>query len=263
MIMKRIIYILFSLSFLFTSCSDDGEPDAKTSAMSINSCYVLESNNIAENFASPIGLYVLNEDNQPYDPDSYKNSANLIHSDWQISTPVYVVGKGLVYAYYPYRPADSLPLMDIDMQQQTDILYTKVPSPIEPGNSALTLKLYHALSQIMISVEDEEVASVALYSPVTATLDICTSLFSNLKYNEVSCSSGQLLIIPHKMSKGEMKICLKSGNTYTYEISNMGFSPGENYTYKFKLNSNREKLEISSVTVENWINDYTHNDYLR
>lgn len=260
----RNLYMLFSLLIcIASSCSDGREPVEDMSTMTINSCYVLENNSLSVSFASPIGLYLLTEDNEPYDSDSYKNSANLVHSKWEITTPVYIVGKGLVYAYYPYRPGDGLPIMDIDMKDQTDILYAKVPSVIETGNSSLALKLFHALSQVAVAVEGEEVASITLYSPSTATFDICTGSFDELKYNEVSCSSGQLLIIPHHLSKGEMKIRLKSGTEYAYEISNMEFSSGENYTYSFKLNSNREKLEITSVTVEDWINDFTHQDYLR
>lgn len=38
---------------------------------------------------------------------------------------------------------------------------------------------------------------------------------------------------------------------------------GESYTYKFKLTENREQLQITSVTVENWVTGSVFEDYLK
>lgn len=37
----------------------------------------------------------------------------------------------------------------------------------------------------------------------------------------------------------------------------------EGYTYKFKLNEDREQLQITSVGVEDWVKGSIHEDYLR
>lgn len=245
------------------SCNGNDSSNTELPTMSIKSCFVIENNNQSENFSSPIGLYILTEDKKPYDKDSYKNFASLIHGNWQVNTPVYITGKGLVYAYYPYRTTDSSPLLAINMGDQDDLLYCKVPSPIEAGNSAPSLKLSHALSQIVVTVENEEIVSISLTSPLTGSFNICSGIFTDLVHGKVSSPSGQLLVIPHIATQTEMKIQLKNGNEYRYAISHMEYVAGENYTYQFKLNASREKLEFTSVTVEDWINDFVFQDYLK
>ena len=44
--------------------------------------------------------------------------------------PVYVTKAGKVYAYYPYSSNDSPPVLPLDMTKQTDVLYSRVASPI-------------------------------------------------------------------------------------------------------------------------------------
>ncbi len=261
--MKNQIYVSALLCILIgslVSCSG-GDPTAETHVMQIKSCSVRENNILSDNFSSPIGLYILTEDNKPYANESYKNSASLAHGKWVINTPVYITGKGLVYSYFPYALSDNTPEISVDMNQQVDVLYSKSPAIINVGTSALSLELSHALSQIVVSVENEEVESLSLSSPATASLNICTGIFSNSVTGKVSSLSKELLIVPH-LCKESLVIRLKNGNEYTYAISNANFSPGERYTYDFKLNANREKLEINSVTVEEWVSGGNHSGYL-
>ena len=108
----RILQCFFPLvCLILVSCSKDNSdiPSCKEEIqMSISSCYVVKNDNSqSENFASPIGLYLLSEDNQPYDNASYKNSASLVGEQWKIAIPVYVEKPGKVYAYYPYHSGDD------------------------------------------------------------------------------------------------------------------------------------------------------------
>ena len=43
----------------------------------------------------------------------------------------------------------------------------------------------------------------------------------------------------------------------------MNLKPGETYVFKFKLNANRETLEITSFSVVDWVVRENHVDYLR
>ena len=64
-------------------------------------------------------------------------------------------------------------------------------------------------------------------------------------------------------NQADLRISLKGGREYTYAISNMDYVQGESYTYKFKLNEDREQLQITSVGVEDWVPGSIHEDYLR
>lgn len=263
--MKKLLFSLFvSLSFL--SCSKDSAPaEREEKQMSISSCYVVKNDNTqSENFASPIGLYILSEDNLPYDNVSYKNSASLVTGQWKIAAPVYVEKPGKVYAYYPYQSGDSPEALAVNMTNQVDLLYSKAVASIAPGSSSLSVKLHHALSQITVTVEDEEVSGLSLSSPLTGEFNVCTGSIKLLTTGVLDVSTGSLLIVPHAPAANtEMAIRLKSGSGYRYSLAGMEFKPGENYTFAFKLNANRETLEITSFSVENWISDKIYNDYLR
>lgn len=263
--MNKRIYssaLLCTLIAFLVSCSGDNSPAAETATMQIKSCSVFSNNILSANFASPIGLYILKEDNQPYVPNSHKNSAYLSGEKWVVNTPVYITGKGKVYAYFPYSSSGSFPKILVDMSKQVDILFTKTPSIIDAGNFSLALTLSHALSQIVVSVENEEVESLSFLSPASGAFNISSGIFSDLTVGEVKTSSGKLLVIPHSCTGSEIKFKLKSGNEYTYAISNIDFMRGESYAYEFKLNADREQLEILSVTVEEWVNDSIFQDYI-
>lgn len=264
--MKKLLFSLLAFCLVFVSCSKESAPvENGESRMEISSCYVVKNNNtLSENFASPIGLYILTEDNLPYDNSSYKNSASLISGQWKINAPVYVEKPGKVYAYYPYKSGDNPEALAVDMTGQVDILYSKASTPIAPASSSLSVKLYHALSQVTVSVENEEIAGLSLLAPLTGQFNACTGVFSQQTTGVVSSSSGKLLLIPHiPAGDTEMSIRLKGGTEYMYSLSGMDFQPGENYTFQFKLNANRETLEITSISIEDWINDNIYNDYLR
>lgn len=264
--MKKLLCPLFVLCLLGSSCSKDNSPvENEDGQMNISSCYVVKNNNtLSENFSSPIGLYVLTEDNQPYDADSYKNFASLVSGQWKVNVPVYVEKKGKVYAYYPYMSGDNPEMLDVNMANQVDLLYSKTAVPIAPGSSSLSVKMYHALSQLSVNVEGEEVVGLTLQSPLTARFNVRTGSFSSLVDGVVSSSFGNMLLIPHTVPEGrEMTIRLKDGSEYSYSLAGSVFKSGENPTFQFKLNANRETLEIISFTVEDWINDNVYNDYLR
>ncbi|MFP5155045.1 fimbrillin family protein [Bacteroides clarus] len=233
--------------------------------MSISSCYVVKNDNSqSENFASPIGLYLLSEDNQPYDNASYKNSASLVGEQWKIAIPVYVEKPGKVYAYYPYQSGDDPEALVVNMANQVDLLYSKTVANISPGSSSLSVKLHHALSQITVAVENEEVAGLSLLSPMTGKFNVCVGSFTQLTSGVVNVSSGNLLIVPHVPAvDAEMTICLKNGSCYQYSLAGMDLKPGETYVFKFKLNANRETLEIASFSVQDWVVRENHVDYLR
>ena len=123
----RILQCFFPLvCLILVSCSKDNSdiPSCKEEIqMSISSCYVVKNDNSqSENFASPIGLYLLSEDNQPYDNASYKNSASLVGGQWKIAIPVYVEKPGKVYAYYPYQSGDDPEALVVNMANQVDLL---------------------------------------------------------------------------------------------------------------------------------------------
>lgn len=254
--------MVLSISLL-AACGGNDPELVQGDKMSINSCYVMRSNSLSENFSSPIGLYILAPDGAPYNADSYKNSASLISGSWSVTTPVYIMGSGLLYAYYPYSIVDNPPTLNVNVSNQVDMLYNKIPSSIAPGSSSLSIKLYHAMSQLQVNIEDEEISELSFYSPRSGKFNICTGVFSNLIYGDVVASSGQMLIVPHRVSGAELHITLEDGAEYSYPLDGMTFSPGENYTYQFELNENRERLEIQSFSVEEWVNDFIYNDYLR
>lgn len=261
--MKKFLYVI--LPILAIGCSSESpettEPEIE---MSITSCYVVKNDIQSESFSSPIGLYILSETGQPYNEDSYKNSASYLSGSWALNSPVLITQKGMLYAYYPY-PASSneLPNLTVDMSKQVDLLYSKTPSIMSTGASSLSVKLHHAMSQVTVEVVGEEVSSLSIYSPLTGKFNICSGAFTGLNYGVVGAPSESLLIVPHSATGTELNIKLKNGDEYTYSVDGMMFRPGENYTYQFTLQDNREFLEIQSVSVEEWVNDFTHNDYLR
>lgn len=265
----RILQCFFPLvCLILVSCSKDNSdiPSCKEEIqMSISSCYVVKNDNSqSENFASPIGLYLLSEDNQPYDNASYKNSASLVGEQWKIAIPVYVEKPGKVYAYYPYQSGDDPEALVVNMANQVDLLYSKTVANISPGSSSLSVKLHHALSQITVAVENEEVAGLSLLSPMTGKFNVCVGSFTQLTSGVVNVSSGNLLIFPHVPAvDAEMTICLKNGSCYQYSLAGMDLKPGETYVFKFKLNANRETLEIASFSVQDWVVRENHVDYLR
>ena len=266
--MRNLLCFFFFISSILVSCSKDGNDDpaeGEEVKMSISSCYVVKNDNSqSENFASPIGLYLLSEDNQPYDNTSYRNSASLVGGQWKIAVPVYVEKPGKVYSYYPYRSGDNPETLAVDMANQVDLLYSKAVANIAPGSSSLSVKLHHALSQITVTVEGEVVSGISLVSPLTAEFNVCTGLFAQQVTGVVNVNSDNLLIIPHAPAVNtEMTIRLKNGSSYQYSLANMDLKPGETYVFKFKLNANRETLEITSFSVVDWVIRENHVDYLR
>lgn len=266
--MRKLLCFFFLSSLILVSCSKDSnnEPaEREEMKMSISSCHVVKNDNSqSENFASPIGLYLLSEDNQPYDNISYKNSASLVGGQWKIAVPVYVEKSGKVYSYYPYHSGDNPEALVINMINQVDLLYSKTVANIVPGSSSLSVKLHHALSQITVTVEGEEVSGISLVSPLTAEFNVCTGLFSQQVTGVVNVSSDKLLIIPHiPATNTEMTIRLKNGSSYQYSLTGTSLKPGETYVFKFKLNANRETLEITSFSVVDWVVRENHVDYLR
>lgn len=260
--MRNLLYPVFFICML-CSCSSNEDPEDDM-CMTINSCYIVKNNNnLSENFSSPIGVYVLTEDNKPYDAVSYKNSASLVSGKWQIDIPVYVEKPGKVYAYYPYQSGDNPESLAVNMADQTDLLYSKSAVAMAPGSSSLSVKLYHALSQITVTVEGEEVVALSLFSPVTGQFNICSGMFSQLAMGNVAATSDKLLLIPYTVPDDtELSIRLKSGAQYSYSLAGRLFKSGENCSFQFKLNANRETLEIMSFPVVDWITDQVHNDYL-
>jgi lipoprotein len=266
--MRKFLCFLILICLLLASCSSDSStiPGGKNDMqMSISSCYVVKNDNSqSENFVSPIGLYLLSEDNQPYDNLSYKNSASLVDGQWKIAVPVYVEKNGKVYAYCPYQSGDNPEALAVNMANQVDLLYSKAATSIAPGSSSLSVKLHHAFSQITVAVENEEVSNLSLPSPMTGNFDVCTGSFTRLASGAVNVSSDNLLIVPHVPVTGtEMTICLKNGMDYRYSLSGMDLKPGETYVFKFKLNADRETLEIASFSVVDWVVRENHVDYLR
>ncbi len=257
--MKKIIYPIITLLLLVACGGSDSDPINQE--MSITSCYVVRNNNLSENFSSPIGLYILDPSGQPYSPD--KNKASLVSNSWILDSPVYITGAGKLYAYYPCSPTDNPPLLNVDISNQIDLLYSKTSVDIAVGSSSLSIKLYHALSQLQVTVENEEIAELSVRSPLVGKFNILTGIYSDLTFGESTSTSGSMLVIPHTAAGTELKITLKSGSEYTYSIDGMSFVPGENYKYDFKLNENREQLEIRSFSVEEWVNGFTHQDYLK
>ena len=258
--MKKVFYPLLSVCLIAASCSSDDK--AGNAEMSISSCYVMKNNSTRlESFSSPIGMYVLTEDGQLYGDGTYY--ASYSSGAWSMNSPVYVTKAGSVYSYFPYKSGDTPPDLTVNMNDQEDFLYSKVAASIAPGSSSLSVKLYHALSQLTVSVEGEEIASLSLQSPTTCKLNICTGVFTGSVPGKVTAQSGQLLVIPHTAVGTEIKIVLKDGKEYAYPVSGTNYRTGENYTYLFQLNENREKLRIVSFSVEDWINDEPHKDYLR
>ena len=62
--MRNLLCFFFFISSILVSCSKDGNDDDPAEGeevkMSISSCYVVKNDNSqSENFASPIGLYLL------------------------------------------------------------------------------------------------------------------------------------------------------------------------------------------------------------
>lgn len=266
--MKKLLCFFSLASLVLASCGNDGSaiPGGKDDMqMSISSCYIVKNDNSqSENFSSPIGLYLLSEDNQPYDNVSYKNSAGLVGGQWKITVPVYVEKPGKVYAYYPYQSGDDPEALAVNMANQVDLLYSKAAASIAPGSSSLSVKLHHALSQITVAVENEEVSGLSLLSPMTGNFNVCTGSFTRLASGEVNVSSDNLLIVPHVPATGtEMTIHLKKGTDYRYSLAGMDLKPGETYVFKFKLNADRETLEIASFSVVDWVVRENHVDYLR
>ena len=260
---KIVNSFLFSLCCFLASCGNSDDPVAESSTMHITSCYVVNNNTLSENLSSPIGLYITTVDNKPYG-DSYRNYASLVHGNWMMNAPVYVENKGLVYSYYPYSESDTSPIVSLDMTKQVDLLYVKKPIEIGSGSASLSIQLSHALSQIVVSVEGEEISSLSLTSsPVSGNFNICTGAFEELSTGEMTSYSNKILLVPHLCNQADLKIRLKGGKEYTYAISDMDYVQGESYTYKFKLTENREQLQITSVTVESWVTGSVFEDYLK
>lgn len=258
--MKKVFYLLVFISLIAASCSNE-DKQKDNAQMSINSCYVLQNNTELESFNHPIGMYILNQKGNPYEKGTYY--ANYESGNWHLNEPVYVSEKGSVYAYFPYKSSDVLPELSIDMTKQEDLLYSKLAVAIAPGSSALSIKLYHALSQLSVSVAGEKISSVSLYSPVRCKFNICSGAFTDSTMGNVTSQSDKILVIPHTAAGTDLIITLQDGKQYSYSLEGAVYRSGENYTYQFQLNDNREKLEIVSFTVEDWINDEIYNDYLR
>lgn len=260
--MKKVFYPLFAICLITASCSDEGSTK-NADSMSISSCYLVKNNTAqSESFSSPVGMYILTEDGKPYEGDGIYN-ATYRSGTWSMNTPVFITKAGKVYSYFPYRSVDKLPELAVNMSEQTDLLYSKVASAVAPGSTALSIKLYHALSRLSVSVEGEEITEMSLESPLTCKFNIITGAFSDKTNGSVTVHSGRMLVIPHTAVATELKITLKTGKQYSYSVSGTEYRTGEDYTYQFRLNENRDKLEILSFSVEDWINDNNYNDYLR
>lgn len=259
--MKKIISILFVLPVLLSCSKENSDTPVPGNIAHLTSCMLYQNHStVSESFSSPIGLYVLKEDNSPYG-ENYINSASFNKDKWGIASPVYITSPGKVYSYFPYVPGVNPERIPIDATKQIDWLYSRTPVSISPGNSSFSSNLYHAMSRIFVSVESETVREISLTAPVSALFNVCTGKFSEPISGTLSTVTGELLLIPHT-SSSELRIILSSGKEYTYSLAASTFLSGESLSYNFRLNENREKLEVISFSIQNWTAEKSYSDYI-
>lgn len=105
-------------------------------------------------------------------------------------------------------------------------------------------------SQITVAVENEEVAGLSLLSPMTENLHVCVGSFTQLTSGVVNVSSGNLLIVFTSGSGCGNDDLSEEWFLLSVFLAGMDLKPGETYVFKFKLNANRETLEIASFSVQ-------------
>ena len=251
----------FLLSFLF-SCDPATESPQEVEGLSVKSCTVRALSSEQETIApSPLRIWVVGASYSAYDGDICRLLTNL-NQTWNLSAPVYVQGTsiGYVYACYPADLSTST-TQAIDMQLQSDLLYCKNPVEFASGKSSVNLVLHHALSRIVVKVDNQTVTGLSIESPIRANFDVLTGNFADLATGTVTSTDSTLLIIPHSKELSQLKINLDNGKTYTYSITNSSFSSEKSYVYGFVLNENREQLSVKTVTIEPWIEE-KYQDYL-
>lgn len=259
--MKRFSFIILA-SFLLLSCERSSEIEVAHEELSVSSC-VVSSRAVEQTPAtsSPICVWALNSSKLPYNGNATR-LLSLRNGLWSLDTPIYVDTNtsGYLYACYPANHNTST-TQDIDMQLQSDLLYCKNPVEFASGKSSVNLVLHHALSRIVVKVDNQTVTGLSIESPIRANFDVLTGNFADLATGTVTSTDSTLLIIPHSKELSQLKINLDNGKTYTYSITNSSFSSEKSYVYGFVLNENREQLSVKTVTIEPWIEE-KYQDYL-
>lgn len=260
--MKRFSFIILA-SFLLLSCERSSEIEAAHEELSVSSC-VVSSRAVEQTPAtsSPICVWALDSSKLPYN-GSATRLLSLTNGLWLFDTPIYVdanTSGGYLYACYPAGLSTST-TQAIDMQLQSDLLYCKNPVEFASGKSSVNLVLHHALSRIVVKVDNQTVIGLSIESPIRANFDVLTGNFADLATGTVTSTDSTLLIIPHSKELSQLKINLDNGKTYTYSITNSSFSSEKSYVYGFVLNENREQLSVKTVTIEPWIEE-KYQDYL-
>lgn len=89
---------------------------------------------------------------------------------------------------YPLQPHKA-----IDMQL-SNLIYYIVKNPVEfaSGKSSVNLVLHHALSRIVVKVDNQTVISLSIESPITGNFDVITGNFADLVTGTVTSTDSTL-----------------------------------------------------------------------
>ncbi len=172
------------------------------------------------------------------------------------------------YAYYPYSTSvDDNGILKVDVSSgigsNIDILRAKSTGHSVDKPSA-TLQFKHRLAQLTMNITrgsnistSAEIAVNIVGSMTAADYNIFTDKITNLSENkilsaEVNNDVATVIIVPQTMESDVVVLFTVEGKEYRWEIGNIVFNSGDNYSYNIEIIQN--ELKVSSATITPWIN---------
>lgn len=242
---------------------------------SLHSKVIMNSSSLPD--GSNVGVFLLDTPSsdyyhgRDYRNKAYKVSGNqLINLDDNIElTSTF----GVLYAYYPYFQGADICNLPVSLSPQVDYMYAQAVGELNHLNSSVTLNMRHALSVLSLNVIKGDYAGDGNISELTVSGSHLAakgtydgrdgSILARENFNSpilsdngtfllnTSGTLNDIILIPSGTSSDAVISVTLDGESKSVVIP--GFKPEAGSRYYAVLSVNDIGLELSDISIENWI----------
>ncbi len=204
---------------------------------------------------------------------AYQASSSSSSSSFEpVSTVIYMPLMGEMvdfYAYYPHSQSVSesgIVGVDVSSGVAADIDLLRAESASHNADSpSVALQFEHRLAQITMNITrgnnistSAQITAKVVGSMTTAEYNIFTDVISNAGSVadlgvQVANDQASVIVVPQTMATDAVVLFTVEGRDYRWDISNLTFNSGDNYSYNIQINQN--ELVVSSATITPWVSD--------
>ncbi len=284
--MKKILYMLFAMGLIVSSCSKDIDTDfggdGQVAASFVDATITRATDGVWA-ADDQIGIFAYDEADAIY--ESYENicykasdggeSATFLPSSTTIFYPT--SGDKLSFiAYSPYQASADDCIYDIDLSEQSapeDIDLIVADDGVLYGNEnpEVSLQLDHKLAKLTMTLkagsgltQDDlagatvtltDIAATGTYDLKDGTFTLSTDKQTITARTITAGSEYDVIIFPYALAVFDVEFYLPvTGKTYTWGLLGESFTSGQDHAYVVAIDES--KISISAATLSGWgVND--------